>query len=929
MIHAAGKIVSPLARRLIVAIVMFSSVVTLMISAGQLYMDYRSDVHAIEQSISRVQFIHLPVLTHTLWATNQSELQVHLDGILRMRDMQYVAVKEGDKVWAQAGKPAVANTISRVLPMVFRHRDRNIEVGKLYIVANLQGVYNRLWGRALQILVSNAAKTFLVATFIFFIFHRIITRHLTRIAAYLQCMEFPHAGEKLVLDRVTRDQKAADALDDVVYAVNAMTSEMQAAYSALLESEQRYRVFLEQFQGIAYECSPHTYQMRLMHGKVEEMTGYPCDMFFHGGLTWDGIVYRDDLDRFKQAMRDIVSRAPHSSSIIYRIKRANGEIKWVNNLCKMVFVGGRKDSTIHGAVYDITSLKETEESLYYAKEHAEVTLLSIGDGVVTTDAQCYVQYVNPTAENLLGLSSTDCMGKHIDDIVSFVGEDQVAAFASPVVECLEKDDVVRMGGEYSIVNAHDDEVGIEITAAPIRDRQGRQTGCVLVLHDVSESRKLAKQLNWQATHDSMTGLINRHEFEQRLNRAITHAYGDIQHALFYIDLDQFKIINDTCGHYAGDELLSRLSQLMQQRMRARDTLARLGGDEFGVLLEHCPMERALQIAEELRNLIRDFRFVWQNRSFDVSVSIGVVAIHAKSESMANVLAAADMACYAAKESGRNRVHAYKESDQELLRRHSEMMWVSRLTTALESGRFVLHAQSIKPCRGESTMTHVEILIRLLDEQNELVYPGAFIPAAERFNLMPAIDRWVIEKTFAGFAKFKVRHAQENFLIDINLSGASLSDDELLGYIQQKLNQFAILPSQICFEITETATISHLPRATHLMQELRGIGCLFALDDFGSGLSSFGYLRDLPVNYLKIDGKLVKTIAENPMDAAMVAAINDIGHVMGMQTIAEFVEDAATQEKLKELGVDYIQGYHVEMPAAFPAFGEQRVELKHY
>lgn len=427
----------------------------------------------------------------------------------------------------------------------------------------------------------------------------------------------------------------------------------------------------------------------------------------------------------------------------------------------------------------------------------------------------------------------------------------------------------------------------------------------------------AAQLSWQATPDTLTGLVKRREFESRLTQIIDSArLENTQHALLYLDLDQFKVVNDTCGHVAGDELLRQLSQLKQRHLRTGDTLARLGGDEFGILLEDCPLERSLEIAESLRVATSDFRFSWQDYTCEIGVSIGVVPIHAESPSPHEVLAAADLACYAAKEAGRNRVHLYQESDTELAQRHGEMLWVSRLNAALKDDRFVLFRQAIAPTMGQDNGSHCEVLIRLRDEQGTLVPPGSFLPAAERYNLMSAIDRWVITQVLGREAHRNCGSASAYSMIAINLSGASLGDERFLSFLSEALINPAIDPKRLCFEITETAAINNLSRVADFMLELKAFGCQFALDDFGSGLSSFGYLKNLPVDFLKIDGALVKGVVESNTDLAMVKAINEIGHTLGIQTIAEFVENNEIRAKMAKIGVDFVQGYGIERPRPF-------------
>jgi len=436
--------------------------------------------------------------------------------------------------------------------------------------------------------------------------------------------------------------------------------------------------------------------------------------------------------------------------------------------------------------------------------------------------------------------------------------------------------------------------------------------------EMRRSHRLAEAtIHHLAYHDQLTGLVNRNEFDRHLNNALDSAkYNDISHVLLYLDLDQFKVINDTCGHQAGDELLSQLALLLREEVRGNDILARLGGDEFGLLLENCPLEKAKVIAEDLRELVSDFRFVWRDKSFSIGVSIGMAKITKDAQGADEVLGAADIACYAAKDMGRDRVHVYKDDDSELLRRQTEMQWVSRIKDALEEGRFVLHQQqmrSLSCLKGE--VQCAEFLVRMLDEQDNIIMPGAFIPAAERYGIMSLLDRWVVRSAIAWLANNLSADEKKDSIFFINLSGSSLNDSDFSAYIRQQITHYNIPPELLCFEITETAAISNLSEAVKFINEIRGFGCQFALDDFGSGLSSFSYLKTLPVDYLKIDGSFVRDIEVDPMNFAIVQAINEIGHVAGLHTIAEFVENEKTLESLRDIGVDFVQGYCIARPQA--------------
>ena len=436
--------------------------------------------------------------------------------------------------------------------------------------------------------------------------------------------------------------------------------------------------------------------------------------------------------------------------------------------------------------------------------------------------------------------------------------------------------------------------------------------------DITKSQRLARKLAHQAAHDDLTGLANRREFEDRLGKAIDHTkrFG-VPHALCYLDLDQFKIINDTVGHRAGDELLKQIAGILTSKIRSRDTLARLGGDEFGLLLENCVIDDAQKLAESLVNEIREFRFVWDGHLFQIGVSIGLAAITSSADTMEQLLSRADVACYTAKDLGRNRVHIYQVEDRELAKRHTELLHAASLQEALENNRLHLYQQPILPlCNAikdsdYSKQSHIEVLVRLADTNNQLLPPGAFIPAAERYGLMIAIDKWVINKVLSEFDKFF--GSKDNVQVAINLSGNSLNSESLLSFVKQQLLNSTALPEQICFEITETAAVSNLAEANRFFAEMKRLGCRFALDDFGSGLSSFAYLKYFPVDYLKIDGCFVRDMADDPTDHAMVAAINQIGHVMGIKTIAEYAETDDVVEALRALSVDYVQGYAIGKP----------------
>ncbi|HEY7682943.1 MAG TPA: EAL domain-containing protein [Gemmatimonadales bacterium] len=563
---------------------------------------------------------------------------------------------------------------------------------------------------------------------------------------------------------------------------------------------------------------------------------------------------------------------------------------------------------------DISDRKQLEQRLSEEKERAEVTLGSIGDAVVRTDARGVIEYVNPVAEQLLGCRSLELVDRQITNVITLVHEGTREPLENPIETCLREKRVVGRSNLSLLVRPDGREFAIDDSAAPVTNRDREVIGAVLVFHDVSGARTLARQLAHQASHDFLTGLVNRHEFERRVGRALARAQQEaVAHALCFLDLDQFKVVNDTCGHGAGDELLRQLAQALQKKVRRRDTLARLGGDEFGVLLEHCPPGQAARVAHDLLETVQEFRFVWEGKPFALGVSVGVVPITAECESLAAVLRDADAACYAAKERGRNRVHFYEQNDAAMAIRQGEMQWVTRITSALEENRFRLFGQSIVPLAARPNESNrMEVLIRLVEQDGSLIAPGAFIPAAERYNLMGAVDRWVVREVVSLYDRHRTSGPKP--ITSINLSGASLGDPSMLAFVRDLLARHDLPPETLCFEITETAAIANLAQAAHFIRELKALGCGFALDDFGSGMSSFGYLQSLPVEYLKIAGAFLRHIESDPVEYAMVEAINRVGHVMRLKTVAEGVENFETLETLRKLGVDYAQGFVISEPA---------------
>lgn len=687
------------------------------------------------------------------------------------------------------------------------------------------------------------------------------------------------------------------------------------AERALQLSERRYRGLFEKVLDGVYQVSTDG-RFIACNPALVQMLGYDSEAELMA-LPDTAELY---VDRAEQAvLNEALNREGNLRNAELWLRRKDGSEIVVLENARVLHDENGNPIGHEGTLSDITERKRAEMEVHAQKERAEVTLNSIADGVITTDNEGMVDYLNPVAEMLTGWKLAEARGRPVREIFMLRHEIEGHTLENPAEVCLREGKLTDVGQHSILVSRDGREIPIQDSAAPILDTAGRLAGVVLVVHDVSRERQLRRQLAHHAAHDSLTGLINRREFEVRLENALESARQGASHVLLYVDLDQFKVVNDTCGHSAGDQLLKQVTALIRGFVRAADTVSRLGGDEFGVLLENCSLERAVEIADDMRNAIRDYRFVAKEAAFEIGASIGLVAIGEDSENIESLLAAADVACYAAKDAGRNRVHVYQHGAAP--ERHAEMQWVSRITRAIDEDRLELYFQPIVPV-GEMVdkRGHFELLVRMRDENGRMVPPNAFIPAAERYNIMPMVDRWVIVHALRDLAfRPEEGKSDDGYTLAINLSGTSLNDDKFLEFVIAAIDEHRPHERTICFEITETAAISNLARAVHFMNELKARGCEFSLDDFGNGLSSFSYLQNLPVDYIKIDGNFVRNIAANHVHQCMVDAIHRVGKAMGIRMIAEHVESRQTLELLAEIGVEYVQGFHISAPQPVSRF----------
>jgi len=618
---------------------------------------------------------------------------------------------------------------------------------------------------------------------------------------------------------------------------------------------------------------------------------------------------------------------------IHTLMSATQQVSEGNHTIQIPVTGGDEIALLSSnfnimtrAIHDrIDALHHSEQALFEEKERAEITLHSIGDGVITTNAYGLIEYMNPAAELITGWEPSQAKGRHVIEVYRTLDELTLTPINHPVSECLQECTVISQQSRSILVRKDGKKFAVEDTAAPILDHNGEVMGAVLVFHDVTTSREFARQLEYQATHDALTGLVNRREFERLTQEALQDAREhNASHAMCYLDLDQFKIVNDTCGHSAGDELLRQLSQVMAIKMRDLHILGRLGGDEFGLLIKKCSITEATHVAEEIREKIKEFRFTWNEKMFEIGVSIGVVLIRPDSSDISEIFSTADVACYIAKDKGRNQIHVYQVDDIEHARRQGEMQWSTRVTDALKENRFVLYYQKIVPLASTAdSLEKCELLVRMIDYDGKIIPPVKFIGAAERYHLIMDLDRWVVRKALSLISQPESQ-AICNGIFSINLSGESIGNSEFLEFVSREIRSSKVPPSKICFEVTETAAISNLSRASQFITELKVLGCKFSLDDFGSGLSSFAYLKALPIDYLKIDGAFVRNIAKDSNDRAMVTAINQVGHALGISTIAEFIENHEIQSILEDIGVNMGQGYFIHMPKEFKLIGQSHI-----
>ena len=683
---------------------------------------------------------------------------------------------------------------------------------------------------------------------------------------------------------------------------------------ALHDAQQRLSFAQQAARSVTWEWNPESDDLGTSE-LVDQLFGLPLHSRIRSGSDFLEFVHPEDRPRLERALLRLLKAEDENLAIEIRCLSPRGEVRWLaERAVAMRSENGRVQRVI-GVAQDITERKIAENALFQEKERAFVTLASIADGVIRTDARGIIDYLNPVAQKLTGWTLEEAYGQAAEVVYRVVDEETGKKVLDPVHHCLDERREVAFLGQRLLVRRDGSRFPIHDSAAPIRNQEGKVIGSILVFKDLTQVRRVEDEMEHLASHDPLTGLINRREFERQLRQTLQERDGrEGRHALCQLDLDAFKLVNETCGHTAGDQLIRKIASVIEDQVRQRDVLARLGGDEFGILFRDCSPEEAEQRAKQIGEAIHSFRFHWGGRTFTSRVSGGLAPLSSSHSGSDALLSAADAACFVAKDKGGGSIHVYQPGDHEIAERYGEMQWISRLQRALDEDRFRLYHQIIKPLgTSDSEPPLSELFIRLIDEEGKLVYPGSFIPAAERYGLIPSIDRWVLRTALGQMAGGRNAVMAENGRIAINLSGLSLGADGFLDFVVEELHKAGVPPDRVFFEITETSAIANLPMAMRFISVLKGMGCRFVLDDFGQGLSSFGYLKNLPLDFLKIDGGFVREMVADPIQAALVASIHEIGEVMGLRTIAESVEDEATLDALRQIGVDYVQGYLFQRP----------------
>jgi len=910
---------SPLARRLIVGIILFSSLITLILTVVHVVTDYHDELDDMEERLTQVENVHLRPLTQSLWATNSKELHLQLDGLVQTPDLEYAAVHEGDRLWSESGKQVSTNVIERKYPMVFDHQGVSRHIGVLTVRASLDNVYRRLLRESVSILLSNAIKTFFVAGFMFLFFSWLINNHLFTITGYLRVLDAESNAPPLALAR--NPPRTPDELDELVSVINRMHDKIRKTVQALALSERRHRELIEQAPEGIFVADPD--------GRYTEVNSAGCQML---GYRREELIGKNILDIIRPEEADRLQKAMAS------LRRGGVEVSEWELLNKQgVFLPVElsasilQDGRVQAFVRDIRDRKRLEEKirsqinelekseelkhqlLIQARlEQARMTSLlsAMNVGILFADTNSRVVYFNPAFRRIwLIPESEDLTGHQTDDVMKLSANvlSRPDHFSRHILQVLGTHEVSET---FEIVMA--DGRVITQLSYPVRDSDARYIGRLWVYEDVTRERQTAEQLIYLAERDSLTGLHNRHRFQMELGRMLADSERrQSKGALLFFDLDEFKYVNDTFGHRAGDSMLIRVAGEINAMIRRNEFISRIGGDEFAILLPDANEAEAVKLAERVIRAISQIPFRFEGQNLRLTTSLGIALYPQHGAATEELVSRADAAMYQAKEAGKNAWRIYRQDLDDSREMLTRLSWNDRLDRAFEKNLFVLHFQGVYHA-SDQQLAHLEALVRLTDETDpqRIIMPGHFIPTAERTGKILDIDRWVIRESIRLLKQHDHLPA-----IAVNISGRSFDEPTLPRYIDETLRHFQVEPRRLMVELTETSAVSDLHDAQRFIEALRQSGCRVCLDDFGTGFSSFAYLKHLKADILKIDGLFIRDLPNDHDNQVFVKSIADVARGMHKVTVAEFVEDAETLAMLRQFGVDMVQGYHLDMPRA--------------
>lgn len=931
---------SPLSRRLTMLIILVSSVITLLLTSIQLYITYRTEISGIEKILQDIESVHTKALAQSLWAANKKEIVLQLEGITQTPNINYAAVIEYEHVWAAAGKVQARNEIIKKTPLTYLYRDKPQHIGTLEIHANIDAVYAYLITQAAIILASNAFKTFLVAAFMLLMFHKQINRFLIMITEHVSNLRIDTPAERLKLPR--KNHKRKNELDALAAAINDMHNNAYHIHAQLNKSKEEFHAIADYTVDWESWFDPRG-KLLWVNPSVMRITGYTQEeCMAMPDYPLPIIASLQDQKRLKKELEQAKNRTL-TENIELQIMQKDGTLIWIAISWQPTYDSNDKFSGFRTSARDISYLKHIEHTLQHKiqelenaeelqkqllistqQEKARITSLlgAMNIGILFEDIHNRVVYINPTFRRIwLIPDSVNLSGEKAKDVLEHSANvlSRPDHFSKHVLYTLNTHEI----SESFEIDMADGRVVTQMSY-PVHDADGIFIGRLWMYEDVTRERQTAEQLIYLAERDSLTGLYNRHRFQEELSRTLANASrNNTSGALLFFDLDEFKYINDNFGHRAGDAMLIRVAGEISSLVRHSEILARIGGDEFAILISGVSKKDAIHLAERIIRTTGQIPFRFEGQNLRLTTSLGIATYPDHGDNAEELIAHADTAMYQAKDHGKNGWRVYSpdhDASKEMLHR---LTWQERISNAFENNLFRLHFQGVyNTASGE--LSHLEALVRMLDERDPslVIMPGHFIPVAEKTGKILDIDRWVIKESIRLLAKETKLSA-----IAVNISGRSFDDPYLPNYIQEQLRKYAVEPSRLMVELTETAAVSDLHDAQRFIESLHQSDIKVCLDDFGSGFSSFAYLKHLRADILKIDGLFIRDLPNDHDNQVFVKSIVDVAKGMHKITIAEFVENEDTLHMLRNFGVDLVQGYYLDMPQEEHAAFTQSVKTR--